>query len=461
MINFCCDDVYCNVSMDWLEEEWLFVYDEYSEKWWPTLKSFSDYEAQEESFKIECQRKKLDPESQKRHHDVGILPYPTCTRHQAVPDDDGWGDFSSIYPNTEQVRFIDYCYDESVNFKLWTVDCAPTDSFYIIGINVFHHDFDYFSEISKTAFSRLKANEINVLFFYDEADCPLEIKKSLSQLCQKHGIDNNRIYFISNNTYADNLKNFYYFFDDELLYRRSRQSDNSDIIPYHENKRDKRFTALVRIDRPWRAYFMANLWERRLHENGYFSYNRIPEEGSYENLNPFQEKLLTKDENLINNFLDSGPFKADSLSDDEHNNFEFLNENHFENSYCNFVVETYFANPEENTYGRGITEKILKPICHNQFFVVVGPPHTLKKLHELGYKTFGRYIDESYDDIEDNETRMEAVIKLCSEIAAMSLDDIHDLYLSLKPEITHNSKLFFSSKAPRLTNIINKLTNEN
>ena len=44
-----------------------------------------------------------------------------------------------------------------------------------------------------------------------------------------------------------------------------------------------------------------------------------------------------------------------------------------------------------------------------QPFIVLGRPHMLKYLKEIGFKTFDWLIDETYDSIEDNELRMEMV----------------------------------------------------
>ncbi len=455
MINLCCDFTLYNLDIQWLEDNWVDIYNTNKKPHWPELKSFSEFENLSDDFKTICRKVKLDPKSQKERHGFREIPYPTCTRHNGVYGYDSWGEFSTTYPNTEHVRLIDYLYDEGVPYKLWKISEAPIDSFYIIGLNIFHPDFDYFSEISNEAYARLKRNEINVLFFYDEADNPIEIKKSLSTLCQKHDIDIERIHFVSGNTYADKIENFYYFFDDELLYRRSQQKEN--IVPYHEEKREKKFTALVRIHKLWRAIFMGELWRAGVHDQGFFSYNQISQgkESDEVSCQPFDREFIESKYRLIQNFLADGPFKADSLNDIDHNSFESLNKEHFEKSYCNFVVETYF-NMQDNI-GTCLTEKIIKPICHNQFFIVVGPPHTLKELKKFGYKTFDRVIDESYDDIENDQKRMEAVIELCSEIASMPDHRLHKLYLDLKPEITHNSKLFLESKKERLTDLISKL----
>jgi len=39
----------------------------------------------------------------------------------------------------------------------------------------------------------------------------------------------------------------------------------------------------------------------------------------------------------------------------------------------------------------------------------------------------------------------------------MPFDELHNLYLELEPEITHNSKLFAESKKDRLVDLITKL----
>ena len=48
-----------------------------------------------------------------------------------------------------------------------------------------------------------------------------------------------------------------------------------------------------------------------------------------------------------------------------------------------------------------ISEKTWKPIMVGHPFIMVGNKNNLKFLKDLGYKTFDKWIDESYDDIED------------------------------------------------------------
>ena len=56
-----------------------------------------------------------------------------------------------------------------------------------------------------------------------------------------------------------------------------------------------------------------------------------------------------------------------------------------------------------------ITEKIMKPIAAQQAFVVVGHHGYLRRLRQMGFKTFHPYIDESYD----SETDLETKVKMC------------------------------------------------
>lgn len=458
MIDFAFDQILSDPDISFFEKDWAFVYNSNAKKDWPHLNTFKDYDLQRTSFKEECVKLGLDPKYHEYRTGFRFIPYPNCSNHNGILGDDSWGEFSTTYPNTDYFRFIDYLYEENITFNLWKTKDAPHKSFYPIAINTYHLDFDYFSEISHAALNRLKNNTLQILFFYHEADNPFKIRNHLHKLCEKYNIDKNLIYFISGNTSADEIKNFYYFFDDEILYRNSIDWENH--VNFHAEKRKQKFTALVRIHKLWRAIFMSELWKAGLHNQGYFSYNQITQglENSEVTSQPFDRDFIESKYKYIQKFLAAGPFKADNLEDNDHNSFEKVFQNHYKNSYCNFVVETHFS--LENEIGTTLTEKVVKPICHNQFFVIIGPPHTLKELKKMGYKTFDRVIDESYDDIEDNQKRIEKVIDLCSEIASMPIDTLHELYLDLKPEITHNSNLFRSSKKQRLIELITKLQND-
>ncbi len=79
-------------------------------------------------------------------------------------------------------------------------------------------------------------------------------------------------------------------------------------------------------------------------------------------------------------------------------------------SYFSLVTETLFF---KDKFDAGdsifLTEKTFRPIIHKHPFILLAPAGSLSYLKNLGYKTFSPYIDESYDEIEDDEQRFLAV----------------------------------------------------
>ena len=120
---------------------------------------------------------------------------------------------------------------------------------------------------------------------------------------------------------------------------------------------------------------------------------------------------------------------ADNLNVDEHNE-------HF----LSIISETW---PDDN---RTIffSEKTFKPIYMCQPFIMIAGRGTLAKLRELGYRTFGEYWDEGYDDIEDYFQRTLAIEKVLEDIASWSVDKLTDIRRDMQEILEHNARLFMS-----------------
>jgi hypothetical protein len=108
------------------------------------------------------------------------------------------------------------------------------------------------------------------------------------------------------------------------------------------------------------------------------------------------------------------------------------------NKTCYSVVaETNFAN-DFNFY----TEKIVKPILAGRLFVAIAGQGYLEFLRELGFRTFGNVIDESYDQEPDNVTRwtmaMDQVKMLCSLDSPWVLKQVEEI-------VDHNQQLMLST----------------
>lgn len=105
----------------------------------------------------------------------------------------------------------------------------------------------------------------------------------------------------------------------------------------------------------------------------------------------------------------------------------------FHNSYLHVVTETNSSNTQ-----LFFSEKIFKPIVHWQPFVVVGNPGSLALLKEFGYKTFGDYIDESYDDDNRVETRILKINKAIVDFINRPAEELTKLMQEMRPIFEHN-----------------------
>ena len=67
-------------------------------------------------------------------------------------------------------------------------------------------------------------------------------------------------------------------------------------------------------------------------------------------------------------------------------------------------------------------------------------PYSLAKLREIGFKTFDGWIDESYDNEEDNDKRFFMIIEVIKNLCGVSKEELHDWYYSMTDILIHNQK---------------------
>jgi hypothetical protein len=93
-----------------------------------------------------------------------------------------------------------------------------------------------------------------------------------------------------------------------------------------------------------------------------------------------------------------------------------------------------------------LTEKIFKPIISRMPFVLVGPAHNLRYLRSYGFQTFGTWLDESYDDIEDPILRMEAIGQVLEDLCNLSSTELENMLARMADVLEYNYDLFYSQK---------------
>jgi hypothetical protein len=106
-------------------------------------------------------------------------------------------------------------------------------------------------------------------------------------------------------------------------------------------------------------------------------------------------------------------------------------------SFIDIVNETRFAQPTAN-----FSEKVFQPIQYLKPFILVAPPKTLEYVRSMGFKTFGEFWDESYDDELDHGERLAKIFTLIDQIFAMTNQEQRNLYEQMIPTLQYNLNRF-------------------
>jgi hypothetical protein len=120
--------------------------------------------------------------------------------------------------------------------------------------------------------------------------------------------------------------------------------------------------------------------------------------------------------------------------DMENNKACTLNMELHSSSFLNIVTET-LTNPKSLFF----SEKIYKPIYMLQPFILMGNPNSLKMLKKLGFKTFDKWWDESYDDEVDMVKRLEKIVDVLLEISTWDMDKCFQVTQEMEEVLKHNS----------------------
>ena len=336
---------------------------------------------------------------------------------------------------------------------------------YPIWLNIFDPNEDYISRIHPDIIEIVRRGYARIAFFYSEGDDPtIDIIDNIFDWYGKYDIPLGSIKFVIANYKVKNTDPFIYFCDDEVYYRMLHLREQNWVKTVNLESRSKKFTCLNRMDKPFRRLYAACLWHYGIVNEGYFSYNMqkydlfAPDDQFDPNSNywaPYVwDKHFEQPDVLMEQFLLNCPFRADSLEDHDHNNHTIIFNEHYKEAYWNFVVETHY---EQDTVF--LTEKTFKPILNLQPFLIVGSQGSLELLSDLGYKTFHGYIDETYDEIKNDEKRMWLLLTESYKLASSTHEELTSQMHKIRTILEFNQRHFLSSKKQRLESVIEQLLN--
>jgi hypothetical protein len=226
----------------------------------------------------------------------------------------------------------------------------------------------------------------------------------------------------------------------KFAYRFFLSSDEHEIEKNINNLEMKRFSILIRRPEKNRFEFMCELIANNIINNCNYTFVNYTPPGFTEwTQEDFQKSIpqhLEYSRPIIESWIDGIPYelKATTLTGGlfEHHDYPLSISDYFNNSKINIVFET-----EPNDFSF-ITEKTYKAMLFKKPFISVTQHHGLKALRAGGYQTFGHVIDESYDEIENYDKRVEAILKEITRLNNLPEEEFNNLINSCAPMIEHN-----------------------
>jgi len=204
---------------------------------------------------------------------------------------------------------------------------------------------------------------------------------------------------------------------------------------------------------PHRTLFLYNIFKRNLFEDFYISFNKTDVDHNsnysetvsthhfynfyFKNTNDLNHEILNQVEQRLPLILDTHDLVTSNLMFDRFD----ATKNLYDTSLFHVVSETYF-----NTDIIHLTEKTYKPILYRQPFIMLGPPHILRYLKTLGFKTFSEIFDESYDETTDHTERFYKILDLVESISKLSYSEKLLLVEKCRDVVEYNFNLLIDFK---------------
>lgn len=155
---------------------------------------------------------------------------------------------------------------------------------------------------------------------------------------------------------------------------------------------------------------------------------------------PHRQQLLTALDSQLDRILYSQVDQGKYLPNSQTRSFNDMDQRYFNPEWYD---TTYFSIVSETTtyskYSLHITEKTYKPMAYRHPFVIFGQTGTLAYLHKLGFETFENLFDESYDTVEDQDSRLAMIVDNVKNFKETQYDAV------TLAKLEHNYNLFYNA----------------
>jgi hypothetical protein len=241
-----------------------------------------------------------------------------------------------------------------------------------------------------------------------------------------------------------NYKKWYYFFHGfaALDWYRDYQ-----YVPKIENQPTKVFISYNRIvtkSRSYRLYFASQLMKKNLLDHGHVSLILHDHgSGSWQNeLNDPNTLLSDSAKSLIKTQI--GTLENSLIIDQENPPGHASADTGYselmmhKSALWHVVTETVFYFDKLH-----LTEKIFKPITAKRPFMLMGAVGNLAYLKSYGFKTFDRWIDESYDNETDPDLRVEMIVDELEKLCKLTFEELNSMHAEMQDVLEFNFNHFY------------------
>ena len=207
--------------------------------------------------------------------------------------------------------------------------------------------------------------------------------------------------FIINNNLLD--QTIYSFTRSQGFYVSSIKGESNEY-------QDKKLDAIETNKTSWHANFVSEI-------DYLTTYNQ------YDTVNELYNYGFENKKNMRHNLIDTVPNTPSTRYQ-----YSVL-----QNAFLDIVSESTVMFPQAY-----ITEKTFRPMNNMRPFIVFGCKGHLKQLKTLGFKTFNKWWDESYDNVDNPYTRMKTVERLILKLNEYTIKELKEMIVDMTNVLEHN-----------------------
>ncbi len=353
-------------------------------------------------------------------------------------------------PGVERCKLLDYFDVCRVPYALVPTSAVatiaePTMLVYPVYIERIDFAIDYVERVPDIIHDQVATGRAKIAFFIssvlDSDECADLLEVALHSIEQYPYLAGNLKIFVPNAKMFD-IGPFIYWCPEELevwyaaqeLDKQSKQAWPA-TVDYAPRK--YMLSAEFNGDTVQERLVASTLWQHGAYNNSIIKYNHCDLAKQYYNTSISDwEEAFSENDVVIAQYMCNFPLLTTPTA------------NSYTDAYWRVIVDEHFFDDSEH-----LPYSIFESMLHLQPFIYAGPAHSLEILDMLGYKTLHGYIDESGDDVADDESRMACALSEVFDRLHSPHSDHVSMLAAIAPILEHNQQHLLADKTPRLLEI--------